>query len=70
MTAVAVLQAATSVNARLLGLGEQIGRVEAGMLADLLAVEGDPTQNISALRNVRLVLKQGTIHLGPTADRH
>jgi len=70
MTAVAALQAATSVNARLLGLGEQIGRVEAGMFADLLAVEGDPTQNISALRNVRLVLKQGTIHLGPAADRH
>jgi imidazolonepropionase-like amidohydrolase len=39
----------------------QIGRVAPGLLADLVAVDGDPTQEISALRRVKLVLKGGVI---------
>lgn len=54
------LKAATSTAGRVLHL--DIGAVKAGMLADLIAVEGDPSRNISAVRQVRLVMKGGTIY--------
>jgi imidazolonepropionase-like amidohydrolase len=62
MTPLQTLQAATAVNARVLHLEKHIGQVKPGMLADLLAVEGDPVQEISALRKVRLVLKGGVLY--------
>ncbi len=58
MTPEAVLQTATSGNADLLELDDR-GRVRAGLLADLLAVEGDPTKDIRALRRVVMVMKGG-----------
>jgi imidazolonepropionase-like amidohydrolase len=63
MTPVQVLQSATSVNARILHMENQLGVVRVDALADLIAVEGDPTANISALRNVRLVMKGGVVYL-------
>jgi imidazolonepropionase-like amidohydrolase len=60
-----VLLAATSVNARLFGLGERLGAVREGLIADLVAVEGDPSSDISAVRRVRLVMRGGRIFLGP-----
>jgi imidazolonepropionase-like amidohydrolase len=55
-----VLIAATSGNARILGLSDR-GAVRPGLLADLVALEGDPTLDLSAVRRVRLVVKGGRI---------
>ena len=58
------LIAATSGNAAILGLGDRIGTIKAGMLADLVAVTGDPTRDAAALSRVTLVLKAGR-RVGP-----
>lgn len=59
LSPVQALRAATSINARLLHLDDRLGQVKPGFLADLVAVEGDPTRQIDAVRKVVLVLKGG-----------
>lgn len=60
MSSLEVLRAATSGNAAILKLPDR-GRIAPGLLADLIAVEGDPVRDLSALRRVRLVMKGGAI---------
>src|SRR5690349_22359916 len=56
------LLAATAVDAKILQLDKQIGRIVPGLKADIVAVQGDPTQHISAVSRVRFVMKNGVIY--------
>jgi imidazolonepropionase-like amidohydrolase len=62
MTTVAALKSATSIAARVLHMESQIGQVKPGLFADLVAFDGDPTKDVSALRRVKLVMKNGAIY--------
>jgi imidazolonepropionase-like amidohydrolase len=63
MPPVEILQAATVNAARLLGRERQLGVIKKGAAADLIAVTGDPTQDIKALEHVRFVMKEGTVYV-------
>ncbi|MET1055235.1 MAG: amidohydrolase family protein [Pedobacter sp.] len=56
-----VLRSATSVNARVFGYGNQIGTLRKGMLADIIAVDGDPSADIHAVTRVKFVMKDGQV---------
>ena len=64
MPAVEVLISATSRNARIFRLKDR-GTIKPGLLADLVAVDGDPTKDVAAVRHVRLVMKGGKVIKGP-----
>jgi imidazolonepropionase-like amidohydrolase len=61
MKPIEVLKSATSVNADVFGYSDKIGRIKPGLFADLIAVDADPSTNINAIRNIKLVMKNGQI---------
>ena len=65
MPIVDALRSATSIDARVLHMSDKIGSVKVGLFADLIAVEGDPTRDISALRRIRFVMKNGALYKQP-----
>ncbi|MBT8272298.1 MAG: amidohydrolase family protein [Bacteroidia bacterium] len=56
------LQSATITNAKLLDMEGQLGQLEAGFIADIVAVDEDPTENIKTMENVSFVMKEGKIY--------
>lgn len=65
MTPMQALQAATVTSAELIGRSHDLGRLAPGYLADIIAVRGDPSEDITITQDVRFVMKDGQIHLGP-----
>jgi imidazolonepropionase-like amidohydrolase len=57
-----VLKAATSVNSRAFHLDDRLGFLKPGYISDVVVVAGDPSKNISAIRNVQFVMKEGVIY--------
>lgn len=62
MPAMAAIQAATIEGAKLLGIEQELGSIRAGKLADIIAVPGDPLQDISVMGQVSFVMKAGKIY--------
>ncbi len=61
MTPLQAMKTATSVTAKVLRMDDRIGAIRAGLLADLVAVRGDPTTSIGETRNVQWVMKEGSV---------
>jgi imidazolonepropionase-like amidohydrolase len=57
-----VLRSATSVNADVFGYNDKMGRLRTGMLADIIAIQGDPAADIKSTRNVVFVMKDGKVY--------
>ena len=62
MTPMQAIQTATSSAADLLGHGREIGSIEPGKYADVIAVTGDPLENVALLENVQFVMKEGAVY--------
>jgi imidazolonepropionase-like amidohydrolase len=61
MTPAEAIRAATTDAARLMGWQDRVGTIEAGKFADLIAVDGDPLQDITELQRVKFVMKAGLV---------
>lgn len=62
MSPLEVLKSSTSINADIFQIENKVGRIKQGLLADLIMVEGNPAENISAVRNIKLVMKDGKMY--------
>jgi imidazolonepropionase-like amidohydrolase len=61
MTPIDALRAGTSVDARLLGIDKTLGSLEAGKLADIVAIPGDPLKNIRNTEKAFFIMKEGVV---------
>jgi imidazolonepropionase-like amidohydrolase len=68
MSPIEVLRTATINSAELLGLGDRIGTIEVGKLADIIAVDGDPLRDVKDLRKIRFVMKGGAVIRNDVAE--
>jgi imidazolonepropionase-like amidohydrolase len=62
MKPIDVLKSSTSINADVFGYGDKFGRIKKDLLADIIAVEGDPSVNIKNIRKLRFVMKDGVVY--------
>ncbi len=62
MPAMAAIQSATTTNAIILNMQDQIGQIAAGFIADIIAVSDDPTKKIDTMENVVFVMKDGKVY--------
>ncbi len=62
MPAMKAIQSATMETAKLLRIEDKLGSIESGKLADLIAVKGNPIEDISVLENVDVVIKDGLLY--------
>jgi imidazolonepropionase-like amidohydrolase len=60
-----VITSATSLTATALGVGNEVGAIASGMQADLIAVDGDPLRDPTALQRVVFVMKGGRVYKAP-----
>ena len=63
----AAILSATSIAANALGLGDKIGTIAGGFNADLVAVDGNPLDNITNIRNVQFVMRDGEVYRNEVA---
>jgi len=62
MPAMETIQSATITNAMLLQMEHKIGQIQTGFFADIIAVDEDPTKNISTMENIVFVMKEGVVY--------
>ena len=62
MPVIETLQSATITNAMLLKMDDEIGQIKKGFIADIIAVNDDPTKKIETMENVVFVMKEGKVY--------
>ena len=62
MPALETIRTATTNAAELIGISDKAGSIEKGKWADIVAVEGDPTQDMHVMGNVKFVMKEGVVY--------
>ena len=62
MSEMEAIQSATSVASKLLGISDSIGTIQSGKIADIIAVSENPLEDISSLKRVTVVIKEGKIY--------
>ena len=70
MPAMAAIQSATRVSAEMLRIDDDLGTLEAGKIADLVAVAGNPLEDISLLEDVQFVMKEGIVYKPVSSENH
>jgi len=62
MSAIEAIQSATITNAKVLGMNNELGQISEGFLADIIATDDDPIENIDTMKNVVFVMKEGKVY--------